>query len=167
MITHPLARDPERPSAGQTLLPARTEVQRLARVEWPFQVNPQHPGSRYALVNAWPHTGRRHQIRRHLKHISHPLVGDATHGKGAHNRAVAAWLAACWPEDASASAGEPNGASGVGSANPARLWLHAAELWLPHPRTGQTLHLHAPVGPEWQQLAQTPGWCDDAPAALR
>ena len=34
-------------------------------------------------------TGRRHQIRRHLKHIAHPILGDATHGKGPLNRAVA------------------------------------------------------------------------------
>ena len=52
----------------------------------------RHPSSRFALLQCWPDTGRRHQIRRHLKHIGHPLVGDSTHGKGAHNRAVAHWL---------------------------------------------------------------------------
>ncbi len=41
---------------------------------------------RYALVDARPHTGRLHQIRRHLKHISCPLVGDVRYGKGEHNR---------------------------------------------------------------------------------
>lgn len=41
---------------------------------------------RYAVVEARPHTGRLHQIRRHLKHISCPLIGDVRYGKGEHNR---------------------------------------------------------------------------------
>jgi len=40
----------------------------------------------YALVELAPLTGRRHQLRRHMKHIAHPIIGDATHGKGRHNR---------------------------------------------------------------------------------
>jgi tRNA pseudouridine65 synthase len=141
-LDHPLARDPELPSAGQARLPARTQFRRLARVEWPFAVDPRHPTSRYALVEARPLSGRRHQIRRHLKHLAHPIVGDATHGKGPHNRAVAAWL-------------------GV-----ARLWLHAAELALDHPRDGRPLVLQAPPGPEWAALRAHGGpgrWQDDDP----
>ncbi|MFM2329711.1 MAG: hypothetical protein RLZZ494_1814 [Pseudomonadota bacterium] len=123
---HPLARDPERPSAGQPLLPAQTTFERLACIEWPFSVDGRHPASRYAVVSAQPLTGRRHQIRRHLKHLAHPIVGDSTHGKGAHNRAVAAWL-------------------GI-----QRLWLHAQSLSLPHPmRPEQRLALTAPLGAEW------------------
>lgn len=41
---------------------------------------------RYALVEARPRTGRLHQIRRHLKHVSCPLIGDVRYGKGEHNR---------------------------------------------------------------------------------
>ena len=41
---------------------------------------------RYTLIHALPHTGRRHQIRQHLKHLSHPLVGDVNYGKGNINR---------------------------------------------------------------------------------
>ena len=41
---------------------------------------------RYALVEARPRTGRLHQIRRHLKHIACPLIGDVRYGKGEHNR---------------------------------------------------------------------------------
>jgi tRNA pseudouridine65 synthase len=114
-----LARDPELPSAGQPRLPAVTRYRRLACFEWPLAVDARHATSRYALMEVEPLTGRRHQIRRHFKHIAHPLVGDATHGKGAHNRAVSAWL-------------------GV-----ARLWLHAA--WLQ--RDG--LRIEAPPGAEW------------------
>lgn len=135
-LDYPLARDPELPSAGQPRLPARTRFTRLARVEWPFAVDARHPTSRYALVQAEPLTGRRHQIRRHLKHLAHPLVGDSTHGKGAHNRAVAAWL-------------------GV-----SRMWLHAVSLELAHPRTGERMRWEARPGWEWASLRVRGVWQD-------
>jgi tRNA pseudouridine65 synthase len=43
-------------------------------------------GPHVSLVEAHPQTGRFHQIRRHMKHIHHPLIGDANYGKGALNR---------------------------------------------------------------------------------
>jgi len=127
-IEHPLARDPERASEGQVLLASRTDWKLLSRVEWPFATDARFSSSRYALVEAQPHSGRRHQIRRHLKHIAHPIVGDATHGKGAHNRAVAQYLGL------------------------QRLWLHALELRIEHPATRQLLVLKAPLGAEWDAL---------------
>lgn len=126
-IEQPLARDPERPSAGQPRVPALTRYRRLACHEWPFS-DGRHASSRYALVEVEPLTGRRHQIRRHFKHIAHPLVGDSTHGKGAHNRAVAEWL-------------------GV-----QRLWLHAERLELPVPGRVTPLIIEAAAGPEWHRL---------------
>lgn len=135
-LDHPLARDPERPSTGQLQLPARTLFRRLARVEWPFAVDARHPTSRYALVEARPLSGRRHQIRRHLKQLAHPIVGDSTHGKGAHNRAVAAWL-------------------GV-----TRLWLHACVLELPHPADGRPMRFEAPPGAEWAEMRARGTWVD-------
>lgn len=122
-IDQPLARDPELPSTGQPRLEASTRYRRLACFDWPFSVDGRHPSSRYALVAVEPLTGRRHQIRRHFKHIAHPLVGDTTHGKGAHNRAVAQWL-------------------GV-----SRLWLHAGRVVLPG-----GLGIEAACGPEWAPL---------------
>ncbi len=127
-LDQPLARDPELPSTGQPLLPALTHYRRLATFEWPFAVDGRHATSRYALVEVQPRTGRRHQIRRHFKQIAHPLIGDTTHGKGAHNRAVAAWL---------------------GSQ---RLWLHASELALPMPDGEAPLCIRAPAGAEWRTL---------------
>lgn len=129
-ITHALARDPERPSQGQVLLEARTDWACLQKFEWSLQSDARHNSSRFALLEARPQTGRRHQIRRHFKHIAHPIVGDATHGKGPLNRAVAQWL-------------------GV-----QRLWLHALTLELPHPHTGNMLRIKAPAGPEWGRLNQ-------------
>ena len=92
LVDHPLARDPEKPSAGQTLLEAQTRWRVLSRIEWPFVSDPRCATTRVALLEAEPLQGRRHQIRRHLKHIAHPILGDATHGKGPLNRAVVASL---------------------------------------------------------------------------
>ncbi len=130
-IDQALARDPELPSTGQVRLAALTRYRRLACFEWPFPDGP-HPTSRYALMEVEPLSGRRHQIRRHFKHIAHPLVGDTTHGKGAHNRAVAAWLGM------------------------ARLWLHASRLELPGPDGGPGWVIEAAPGPEWDALLRAP-----------
>ena len=130
-IDHPLARDPELPSAGQARLPALTRYRRLQCHDWPFAHGP-HPSSRFALVEVEPTTGRRHQIRRHFKHIAHPLVGDSTHGKGPLNRAVASWL-------------------GV-----QRLWLHAQCLLLPALDGRAPLRIEAAAGAEWGPLFATP-----------
>lgn len=120
LIDHPLARDPELPSAGQPLLNAQTRWRVLQRLDWPLVSDPRFPSTRVALLEAEPLQGRRHQIRRHLKHIAHPILGDATHGKGPLNRAVAAHL-------------------GV-----KRLWLHAQRLAFAHPVSGAPLVLTAP-----------------------
>lgn len=121
-IAHPLARDPERPSAGQAHQDAVTQYRLLARLELPVSTHPQHPATRCALVEVWPLTGRRHQIRRHFKHIAHPLIGDSTHGKGPLNRSLAPWLGT------------------------SRLWLHAREVEL------RGVRIVAPEGPEWQAI---------------
>ena len=60
-----------------------------------------------------------------MKHIAHPIIGDATHGKGPLNRAVAQHIGM------------------------QRLWLHALGLQLTHPVSGESLSLQAPLGPEW------------------
>lgn len=135
-VDHPLARDPERPSQGQPLLPACTGGRTLARAEWPLTTRAGFAGTRVALVEAWPETGRRHQIRRHLKHLGHPLIGDSTHGKGPLNRALAEWL-------------------GV-----QRLWLHALSLAWPALEGLPAQQVHAPPGPEWSAL---PGLGDALP----
>jgi tRNA pseudouridine65 synthase len=75
---------------------------------------------RYALVECAPRTGRLHQIRRHLKHLSCPLIGDANYGKSEHNRIFR----------------ERFGLS--------RLALHAASLRVLHP-DGHRLEVEAPL----------------------
>lgn len=75
---------------------------------------------RYALVEAHPRTGRLHQIRRHLKHLSCPLIGDVRYGKGEHNRLFRT----------------EHGLT--------RLALHSASLTIAHP-DGGTLHVECPL----------------------
>jgi tRNA pseudouridine65 synthase len=65
--------------------PAITHFERLAVSELNLP-SVDFPASRYALLRARPQTGRFRQIRRHLKHASHHLIGDTSHGDGRHNR---------------------------------------------------------------------------------
>jgi tRNA pseudouridine65 synthase len=79
---------------------------------------------RYGWVAAIPRTGRLHQIRRHLKHISCPIIGDVRYGKGEHNRLF-------------------RDRFGLH-----RLSLHCCELTVPHPRTGEPVRGRAPLPPD-------------------
>lgn len=94
---------------------------------------------RYALVEALPLTGRLHQIRRHLKHVSCPIIGDVRYGKGEHNRYFR----------------EHYGLH--------RLALHAVEIAFPHPETGAPLRVQAPLEPRLRScleaLGLLPGSC--------
>lgn len=137
-VDHALRPDDAPPHAP--VQPARTELRCLARVELPEASDTRFPTTRAALVEALPETGRRHQIRRHLKHIAHPILGDATHGKGPLNR----W----WAERLGLQ----------------RLWLHAWQLTLPHPATGQRLVL--PSGLRHPLLDRDPRQMATEPAAL-
>ncbi len=103
-IDHPIPRREDGPR-----VPALTEFRRLWR------------GEHVSLVEARPRTGRLHQVRRHLKHIDHPLIGDANYGKGALNRDYRARFGL------------------------ARLALHAAELAFVDPWSGERLAITAPV----------------------
>jgi tRNA pseudouridine65 synthase len=81
VIDSPLALD----STGVEV-DARSRFKTHARVELPNAVGKRHATSRYALVEVFPETGRYHQVRRHMARISHPLLGDASHGDSHHNR---------------------------------------------------------------------------------
>lgn len=66
---------------------AITKVRCLDQVELPMPVG-RYQQARFSLVHLSPQTGRKHQLRRHLAHIRHPIVGDTTHGDGTQNRFV-------------------------------------------------------------------------------
>ncbi len=122
-VDHALRPDDAPPDAP--VQDAQTAFKRLATLEHPEAFEPRFAATRLSLVEAAPHTGRRHQIRRHLKHIAHPIIGDATHGKGPLNR----W----WADRLGLQ----------------RLWLHAWELGFEHPYTQQPLQLHSGLHLPW------------------
>lgn len=64
---------------------AFTKYKNLDTFEVPVS-DGRFPTSRYSLLELYPKTGRKHQLRRHMKHISHPIIGDVKYGKGSHNR---------------------------------------------------------------------------------
>ena len=64
---------------------AQTYYECLSTVELPYAVS-RYPVARYSLVKLLPKTGRKHQLRRHMKHILHPIVGDTKYGRNEHNR---------------------------------------------------------------------------------
>jgi tRNA pseudouridine65 synthase len=112
-IDRPLAavEDERGGSQSTALRESQTAFRRVATFELPVCVD-RYPTSRYALVELTPHTGRRHQLRRHLAGESHPIVGDSTYGKGRHNRlfrelfGVRRLLLACTCLEFTPSAGE-------------------------------------------------------------
>jgi tRNA pseudouridine65 synthase len=140
LIEHPLeaVQDAYAPAADTGPKPCRTEYRVLATVELPLRVD-RYPTSRYALVELEPDTGRRHQLRRHLAHVSHPIIGDSTYGKGRHNRVFADLY-------------------GV-----RRLLLACVRLEFAHPVTGEPLLIHADPGPEFDLLRQQLNWRAGAP----
>lgn len=128
VIDHPLDGGPGKPQKK----PAITHYQRLATGEL-SQPDARHESSRYALLRCTPETGRFRQIRRHLKHLSHHLIGDSSHGDGRHNRAF-----------------RMRGIS--------RMLLHAQTLDFLHPVSGARLRINAPVDKEWQKAMDLFGW---------
>ncbi|HLO24569.1 MAG TPA: pseudouridylate synthase, partial [Geobacteraceae bacterium] len=102
-------------------------------VELPCAVE-RYPTSRYSLVAASPETGRRHQLRRHFKHLFHPLIGDTKYGEGRHNRFFREELGC------------------------ARLLLHARELSFNHPVTGEPVALSAPLDAAYSAVLDRLGW---------
>ncbi|MBF0104158.1 MAG: hypothetical protein HQM16_02415 [Deltaproteobacteria bacterium] len=76
---------PLKEGAQTNLKTAITDLQSLATLELPI-ANSRHTTSRYTFLRLFPKTGRYHQLRKHLAHISHPVIGDVRHGSGEHNQ---------------------------------------------------------------------------------
>ena len=138
VIDHPLSRQRDAYEfAGEACSTeaqsARTHYRRLATVELPYAVD-RYPSTRYALLDLVPETGRKHQLRRHLKHIAHPIIGDATYGKGRHNRFFAEHF-------------------GCG-----RLLLACTQLSINHPGDGRRLVIDSPLADDFASLLGQLGW---------
>jgi len=119
VVDHPLDGGPGKPVKKAAV----TAFERLATCELAVP-SAGFDTSRYALLRAQPHTGRFRQIRRHLKHMSHHLIGDTSHGDGRHNRAFRML--------------------GIH-----RMLLHAQRLAFPHPHEEGRIEVVAPVDAEF------------------
>jgi tRNA pseudouridine65 synthase len=87
LIDHPLAYVPDggETRGGGEPQPARSRYRCLANFEIPLPLGP-HATARFSEVELQPETGRMHQLRRHLKHLRHPVIGDTRYGDGLQNR---------------------------------------------------------------------------------
>ena len=120
--------------------PAITVFERLATCELDLP-SAGFDTSRYALLRAVPQTGRFRQIRRHLKHASHHLIGDTSHGDGRHNRSFRML--------------------GIH-----RMLLHASRLAFPHPASGEHVAFDASPDAEFAKALALFEGAGDATAGL-
>lgn len=112
---------------------ATTHYERLATVELDFKVG-KYDKTRYSLVKLHPLTGRKHQLRRHMKHISHHILGDTKYGRGEHNKLVRQEFG-CH-----------------------RMLLHAVELEIAHPFIKERLCIKAPLDRTFTDILSFFGW---------
>jgi len=112
-----------------TLQEAFTTYRTLNRAELDVPLG-SHPTSRYSLVEAHPATGRMHQLRKHFSHIFHPIIGDRTHGCNKQNKL----FKERWEMET--------------------MLLHASELTFSHPVSGSSIHIKAPLLPEFLRVME-------------
>ena len=112
---------------------AITEYKTLAKVELPFPVG-RYEKTRYSLVDVHPKTGRKHQIRRHMKHINHHIIGDTKYGRGEHNIFIRERF------------------------DCHRLLLHAYSLTIVHPYTNEVLTFQASIDDTFKSIFKSFTW---------
>ncbi len=112
---------------------AQTSFRRLGICELASPVS-KYQKTRLSWLECEPLTGRKHQIRRHLKHIRYPIIGDTRHGCRHHNRSLA---------------------ESVGIQSMA---LRAVRLIFKHPISGKEIDLQAPLDLHWSGWLQQLGW---------
>jgi len=103
---------------------AETAYKTLSTVTVDHQIG-RYPQQRYSLLELKPKTGRKHQLRRHMNHIRHPIIGDVKYGDRHHNHFFNDWL------------------------GQHRLYLAATSLQLHHPITLEQITLQAPLEPSF------------------
>lgn len=114
------------------MFPAVTHFSPLSRCVIPEPVGP-YEEAWFTLVEIDLETGRRHQARRHLNYIAHPVIGDKQHGDNRNNRFFA----------------ETFGCR--------ELLLRAVSLEFPHPSTGAPVTAFAGVPMWWRELLEAAG----------
>lgn len=141
VIDHPLKpisdfknkRAKGKPAEEKPAQEAITAYKRLAVVEIDAEID-RYPKSRFSLVKAQLLTGRKHQLRRHFKHLSHPIIGCPRYGKSKYNHYFARYFAA------------------------PRLLLHAYRLSFCHPISQQHIVITAAPSGSFASLLERFGW---------
>ena len=112
---------------------AITDYRPVAKTELPIAMG-KFSTTRYCMVELKPLTGRKHQLRRHMAHLRHPIIGDTSHGDGKHNKLFRHEF------------------------DSHRLLLHASSLSFIHPFTDESLVINAGFDSTWERLAEVFGW---------
>ena len=128
-INHPVSDEDSNKKSQEAI----SDYRCLQKIELPYAVD-RYSSARYSLVSISPRTGRRQQIRKHFKHISHHLIGDTTHGNGKHNQFFR----------------EQYGIH--------RLMLSSHRLCLDHPVTRKRLCFKAEAESEWEKVFEVFNW---------
>lgn len=126
-INYPLKKE------NGTIQEAFTSFVTLKRAELEVPLG-AHATSRYSLIEVAPATGRMHQIRKHMSHIFHPIIGDRTHGCNKQNKL----FTERWEMNT--------------------MLLHALELYFTHPVTQQPIRITAPLQLEFIRVMDLMGW---------
>lgn len=129
VIDYPLRRDEDNGKPGP-LQEAVTHLKTLQRAEIPLP-HGKHATSRYSLVELNPETGRMHQLRKHMAHIFHPIIGDRPHGCNKQNKLFLEQFAMN------------------------TMLLHAQWLRFRHPISGEAIEIEAPVQAEFSRMLTT------------
>ncbi|WP_183574846.1 pseudouridine synthase [Mucilaginibacter sp. X5P1] len=116
-----------------TLQEAFTHYRTLQRVELDVPLG-AHPTSRYSLIEVAPETGRMHQIRKHISHVFHPIIGDRTHGCNKQNKL----FTERWEMNT--------------------MLLHALSLGFKHPVSGIDVNIEAPLHDEFKRVMTIMNW---------
>jgi tRNA pseudouridine65 synthase len=112
---------------------ALTKFETLAQIELPIAVN-LHNTSRYSLIKLMPHTGRMHQLRKHMNKINHPIIGDPKYGDRFHNRMFEKEFGSTY------------------------LLLHAHQIEFIHPISKHQMNLAADFTDTWKTLLKQFNW---------
>ncbi|WP_338876258.1 pseudouridine synthase [Spirosoma sp. SC4-14] len=121
VIDYPLRRD------DGVVQDAVTRLKTLQRTEIPLPFG-KHQTSRYSLVELTPTTGRMHQLRKHMAHILHPIIGDRPHGCNKQNKLF------------------------LDHFQMNTMLLHACQLQFNHPLSSETIVISAPPQSEFQRM---------------
>jgi tRNA pseudouridine65 synthase len=124
---------PDRDNGLKEPQEAVTHFERLGTIALQIPVG-RYETSRYSLVKVKPETGRMHQIRRHLGHLRHYIIGDKKHGDWRHNLMFLEQL------------------------NSATMLLHAASLTFEHPFTKEKIEIKAALPENMRRLCEQFSW---------